>query len=49
MANSKKLVSRIQHYAGHLAQFIVLPGEFEMEAMAKNAIKATKTGVHLEY
>ena len=49
MANSKKLVSKIKEYAGHIAEFIVLPGEFEMEAMDKNALNALKTNETVEY
>lgn len=49
MAYSERLVSRIRHYAGHIAPFILLPGEFEMEAMAKNALKAFTTGEYMEY
>lgn len=49
MAYSERLVERIRHYAGFIAPFIVLPGEFEMEAMAKNALHAFKTGEYMEY
>ena len=34
MANSKRLVDVIESYAGFLGKIIVVPGEFEMEALA---------------
>lgn len=34
MANSKRLVEEIHNYAGFLGRFAVVPGEFEMEALA---------------
>ena len=49
MANSKKLVERIAHYAGYIAPFVLFPGEFEMEAMAKNALRALKNGTAMDY
>lgn len=49
MANSRRLVERISHYAGYIAPFILLPGEFEMEAMAKNSLSALKNGSAMEY
>ena len=49
MANSKKLVERIAHYAGYIAPFVLFPGEFEMEAMAKNALLALKNGTAMDY
>ena len=49
MANSKKLVAKISDYCKYIDQIIVLPGEFEMEAMAKNAAYAHAHGTAKKY
>ena len=36
-AHSKKLTGMIQEYAGHLGEFILMPGENELEALAEGA------------
>lgn len=37
MAHSKKLTDKIQSYAGHIGEFIIMPGEDELGALAKGA------------
>lgn len=49
MANSKKLMAAIADYCGYIQKIIVLPGEFEMEAMAKNAAEAHAHGTAKKY
>ena len=36
-AHSKKLTRMIQEYAGHLGEFVLMPGENELEALAERA------------
>ena len=38
-AHAKKLTSMIQDYAGHLGEFVILPGEKELEALAAGAYR----------
>ena len=38
-AHSKKLTSMIKDYAGHLGEFVILPGEKELEALAAGAYR----------
>ena len=38
-AHSKKLTAMIQDYAGHLGQFVIMPGEKELEALAAGAYR----------
>ncbi len=42
MANSKRLVAEIEKYAGFLGRFAVVPGEFEMEALAAAGMRYLK-------
>lgn len=37
MAHSKKLTDKIRSYAGHIGEFIIMPGEDELGALAKGA------------
>ena len=38
-AHSKKLTGMIQDYAGHLGEFVIMPGEKELEALAAGAYR----------
>jgi len=42
MAKSKKLVAMLKDYIAHIAEVIVIPGEFEMEALAAGAERLLK-------
>lgn len=39
MANSKRLVDKIKEYAGFIKEVVVVPGEFEMEALAAAGVR----------
>lgn len=39
MAHSKKLTDMIREYAGHIGEFIIMPGEDELGALAKGAVR----------
>lgn len=39
MANSERLCSEVQNYAGFLGEFRIVPGEFEMEALAAAGVR----------
>lgn len=39
MAHSKKLTDMIRGYAGHIGEFIIMPGEDELGALAKGAVR----------
>jgi len=50
MAKSEKLVNMLQGYIGFLGKVVVVPGEFEMEALAAGAIRVlNKTEIPKEY
>lgn len=49
MANSIQLCKAVEAYVGRLAQFIVLPGEEEMRALAEGALRALRGGAAKEY
>ena len=38
-AHSKKLTGMIKDYAGHLGEFVIMPGEKELEALAAGAYR----------
>ena len=39
IANDKYFISRLETYVGKLAPFVVMPGEFELEALAASVIR----------
>ncbi len=39
MANSKRLCEKIREYAGFIGEFRIVPGEFEMEALAAAGVR----------
>ncbi len=50
MANSEKLVNMLKGYIAFLGKIIVVPGEFEMEALAAGAVRVLeKTEIPKEY
>ena len=40
LSNSRYLVEKVTEYAGWLGKIVVMPGEFEMEALAAGAYRA---------
>ena len=38
-AHSKKLTGMIKEYAGHIGEFVIMPGEDELEALAGGAAR----------
>jgi butyrate kinase len=50
MAKSEKLVNRLQEYIAFLGKVIIVPGEFEMEALAAGAVRVLeKSEIPKEY
>lgn len=50
MANSKRLIKTLTDYISFLGEVIVVPGEFEMEALAAGAVRVlNKTEIPKEY
>ena len=49
MANSKVLCGKLSSYVGKIAPVLVLPGEAEMESLAKGAIRVLKGGKLMKY
>jgi len=50
MAKSEKLVKTLQEYIAFLGKIIIVPGEFEMEALAAGAVRVLKkTEIPKEY
>lgn len=48
MANSKRITSYIQEKAGFIAPITLYPGEFELEALALNALAALRGDILIE-
>ncbi|MBQ4233956.1 MAG: butyrate kinase, partial [Firmicutes bacterium] len=49
MANSKVLCERMSSYIDKIAPVMVLPGEAEMESLAKGALRVLHGGKLMEY
>ncbi len=49
MANSKVLCEKLSSYVGKIAPVLVLPGEAEMESLAKGAIRVLRGGKLMKY